>query len=58
MQNTEKQKVSNQIERQNNENWNITLTQEDKIKIELIKKIMTEKKTALPSLRNQDWKKS
>ena len=30
---------------------------EDKINIEFVKKIMTEKKTTLPSLRNQDWKK-
>ena len=33
------------------------LTQEDKIDVELIKKIMAENKTALPSLRNQDWTK-
>ena len=31
--------------------------QEDKMNVELIKKIMTEKKTTLPSLRNQDGKK-
>ena len=29
------------------------LTQEYKIKVELMKKTMTEKKTTLPSLRNQ-----
>ena len=33
------------------------LTQEDKIKEELIKKIMTENKITLPLLRNQDRKK-
>ena len=34
------------------------LTQEDKINVELIKKIMTEKKIKLSSLRNEDWEKS
>ena len=33
------------------------LTQEDKINVGLIKKIMIEKKTTLPSPRNQDGKK-
>ena len=33
------------------------LKQEDKINLELIRKIMTWKKTTLPSLRNHDWKK-
>ena len=33
------------------------LTQEYKIKVESIKKIMTEKKTTLKSLRSHDWKK-
>ena len=33
------------------------LTQEEKINVVLIKRIMTEKKTALPSLGNQDRKK-
>ena len=33
------------------------LKHEDKIDIELITKIMTKKNTALPSLKNQDWKK-
>ena len=33
------------------------LTQEDKIDVELIKKTMTKKKTTLPSLRRQNWKK-
>ena len=32
------------------------LTQENKINVELIKKIMNEKKTTLRSLRNQEWK--
>ena len=48
----------------NTENKNITkpsitasmLTQEDRKNVELIKKIMREKKTTLPSLRNQDRK--
>ena len=59
------QEPPNQIEKQNNENRNTTplnttkqtLTHEIKIKVDLIKKIMTEKKTALPSLRSQDRKK-
>ena len=54
MLNTEKQETPNQ----NNENRNTThpntrkqtLTQDDKINVELMKKIMT-------SFRNQDWKK-
>ena len=33
------------------------LTQEDKINVILMKKIMTEKKTILPFLRNEDLKK-
>ena len=53
------------IEIQNTENQNTTdnstskqmLTQENKINAELIKKIMTEKKIGLSSLKNQDWKK-
>ena len=32
------------------------ITLEDKINEALMKKMMTEKKTTLPSLRNQDWK--
>ena len=32
-----------------------TLTQEEKRNVEMLKKIMS-KKTALPFLRNQDWK--
>ena len=34
------------------------LSQEDKINVELIKKIVANKKTTLPSLKNQDWNKS
>ena len=34
------------------------LTPEEKINLEFMKKIMTEKKTTLPSLRNQDSKNS
>ena len=30
---------------------------QNKINIELIEKIITEKKTIIPSLRNRDWKK-
>ena len=33
------------------------LTQEDKINVELIKKIMTEKKTMVPTRRNKDWER-
>ena len=59
--NTEIQEPFNRIERQNNENRNTTppntqeqiLTQH-KMNIDLIKKIMTKKKTALLSLRNQN----
>ena len=32
------------------------LTQEEKINVEIMKRIMSEKKTTLLSLRNQDWK--
>ena len=32
-----------------------TLTLEEKRNIVIIKRIMSEKKTTLPSLRNQDW---
>ena len=64
--NIEKQETLKQAEIQNNENWNTThpnttkqtLTQEEKMNIELMKKIITEKKTTLPSLRKQDRKKS
>ena len=61
----EKPQSPNWIKPQNTEYRNTTnpstmkqiLTHEAKINIELIKKIMTEKKTTLPSIRNQDWKK-
>ena len=33
-----------------------TLYQEEKINVEIMKRIMSEKKTTLPSLRNQDWR--
>ena len=33
-----------------------TQTQEEKMNIEKLKRVMSEKKTRLPSLRNQDWK--
>ena len=33
-----------------------TLTQKEKINVEIMKKIISEKKATLPSLRNQDWK--
>ena len=63
--NTEKQVPPKQIETQNTENLNATnsratkqmLTQEDKINVELIRKIIPEMKTTLPSLRNQDCEK-
>ena len=32
-----------------------TLTQEEKINADTIRRIMSEKKITLPSLRNQDW---
>ena len=32
------------------------LTHENKINVELLKKIMTEEKATLPSLRTKDWK--
>ena len=61
---TEKQESPNWIEMQNNENRNTTdfsttkhmLTEKDTITIELLKKIMIEKKTTLPFLRNQTEK--
>ena len=61
---TEKEKHSNQNERQSNNNRNTThpchseqtLTQEEEMIIENLKRIMSEKKTRLPLLRNQDWK--
>ena len=62
--NPEKQESSILTEPQNNCNRNIThpnhteqwLTQEEKMNIEILKRIMSEKKTTLPSLRNQDGK--
>ena len=33
-----------------------TPTQEDKINVEIMKRVMSEKKTTLSSLRNQDWR--
>ena len=64
-QNTEKQVPPNWIEKQNTDYQNaiepsITkqmLTQEDKIDVELLKKIIIEKKTTLQFLRNRYWKK-
>ena len=55
----------NRIKKQNTDNRNATntsstklmLTQEDNINLELLKKIITEKKTILPFMRNQDAKK-
>ena len=62
MLNTEKSKPSNQIEMQSNCNWNtthpstmeVTLIQEEKRNVEILKRIISEKKTTLPSHRNQD----
>ena len=34
-----------------------TLTQEEQMNVDMIKRIVSEKKTTLPSLRNQDWRK-
>ena len=51
IQNSDERKVANpSITKQ-------MFTQEDKINVELIKKIMIEHKTTLLFLRNQDWKK-
>ena len=33
-----------------------TLSQEEKMNVEIMKRIMSEKKTTLTSLRNLDWK--
>ena len=33
-----------------------TLTQKEKMKVEIMKRIESENKTPLPSLRNQDWR--
>ena len=59
MLNTKKQEHSNGIEIQSNSNQNTEqtlLTQEEKINVEIIKRMMSEKETTLPSLRNQEWK--
>ena len=63
--NAEKQKSSTRIEPVNTYNWNNTdlsttkqiVIWEDKINTALVKKIMTEKKTTLPFIRNQDLKR-
>ena len=34
-----------------------TLNQEEKMNIDIIKRIISKKKTTLPSLRNKDWRK-
>ena len=60
MLNTEKPETSNQIQTLDNSNRTTThpnttqqtLTQEEKMNVELMKRIMSEKKTTLPSLRN------
>ena len=62
--NTEKQEPSNKNELQSNNDQNTThsnhteqtLIQEEEMNIEKLKRIRSEKKTILPSLRNQDWK--
>ena len=63
--NTEKQEQIIQTQPLCNSNQNITypnteqtLTQEEKINVVTIKRMMSGWKTTLPSLRNQDWKKS
>ena len=64
MLNTEKPESSNRIETPSNSNRNTihpntteqTLTQEEKMNIVIMKRIMSKKKTTLPSLSNQDWK--
>ena len=47
-----------QIETLSTENQNVSDLSTTKLtlNVELIKKILTEKKTTLPFLRNQDWK--
>ena len=62
--NTEIPENFNQRQTLNNINENTThpntlkqtLAQEGKFNVEIMKRIMSEKKTALPSLKNQDWK--
>ena len=59
------EKSPNRIEEQNTGNRKAadpsttkqTLMQEDNINVQLIKKIMAETKTTLPSLRNQNWQR-
>ena len=58
--NTEKQEQSNRNEQQNINNRNTTqpnhteLTQKEEMNVVKLKRIKSEKKTRLPSLRNQD----
>ena len=62
--NTEKQNPCNRTEPQSNNTRNTTyskhteqrLAQQEKMNTEIIKRIMSEKKNTLPSLRNKDWK--
>ena len=65
-QNNEKQEPFSRIEMKNTENQNTIdpnttkkkkITQENRLNFELIKKIMTDKKTTIQSLKNQYWKK-
>ena len=59
--NTEKAETPNQNQMLNDNDWNTantttqTLTQEEKINVEVMKRIMSEKKTTLSSLRSKDW---
>ena len=56
---TEKQETPNRTETQNYSNGKIIeqkLTQEEKINVGIINRIMSEKKTTLQSHMNQDWK--
>ena len=62
--NTEMPETSNQRQTLNDNNQDTShpntveqsLTQEEKMNIDIMKIIMSEKKTELPSLKNQDWK--
>ena len=62
--NTEKQEHSNRNEPQTNKNRNTTqpnhteqtLTEEEEMNLENLKRNMYEQKTRLRSLRNQDWR--
>ena len=58
-----KKEPPNRIKKENTENQNPKLPStpkqmlmQDKINLELMNKILSEKKTTLPSLRNLDWK--